>query len=115
VSSAIDRRQTVDMVRFILDRINDDDVELKLLARAQARNNASIGPERGVRAVSRQLADVEAKRQLLGSAQRLLVLRDLPNEKAVRDQAILMLRALAAPYSDHHNYQAEWHPSDLAQ
>jgi hypothetical protein len=30
-------------------------------------------------------------------------------EKAVRDQAAVMLRALAAPYSDRKGYRPEWH------
>jgi hypothetical protein len=45
---------------------------------------------------------------VLGGIQRLIVLRDQPMEKAVRDQALIMLQALAAPYSESPGFRDEW-------
>jgi hypothetical protein len=39
------------------------------------------------------------------------VLRDQPFEKAIRDQAAHMLRAIAVPYEWHPAYRREWRPS----
>ncbi len=37
-----------------------------------------------------------------------MVLRDQPMEKAVRDQAMVLLQALAAPYSTCADFRDEW-------
>jgi hypothetical protein len=46
--------------------------------------------------------------------QQLLVLRDQPSEKPVRDAAIHVLRWLAAPYADHPGFRPEWKTSSRA-
>lgn len=95
-----------DLVRFLLARVDDDDSELKRLAR-QGDGTAA----HGVRALPRLQADAAAKRRLIGALQQLLVLRDQPFEKPIRDQATQMLRMLALPYETHTAYRREWRPS----
>lgn len=95
-----------DLVRFLLARVDDDDSELKRLARRRAESD-----EDGVRSLARLQADLLAKRKLIGALQHLLVLRDQPFEKAIRDQATQMLRMMALPYDWHGAYRAEWRPS----
>lgn len=105
---AIHRPRSTDLVRFLLTRLDEDEAELKRLARQKTRNHAEVPGDVGVRRLSRQLAEVDAKRRVIASIQRLIVLRDQPMEKAVRDQATLMLQALAAPYSDKGGFRDEW-------
>lgn len=53
-----------------------------------------------------------ARRQIVGAVQQLLVLRDLPNEKAVRDVAASILRSLATPYAQHPSFREHWHAAN---
>ena len=53
-----------------------------------------------------------ARRQIVGAVQQLLVLRDLPNEKAVRDVAASILRSLATPYAEHVSFREHWHAAN---
>lgn len=98
-----------DLVRFLLDRLDEDEDELRRLTREEVR-----GPERvtirpgGLRSADRLRAEVIAKRHVIGDLQQLLILRDQPSEKAVRDASTQALRALAAPYSGHRQYRQEW-------
>jgi uncharacterized protein DUF6221 len=96
---------TTDLVRFLLARIDDDASEGKRQAKAAGNGSPSTtrfcSPER-IR------AECEAKRQVIGTLQQQLVLRDQPFEKAIRHQAVYMLRALATPYSEHAAYRKEW-------
>jgi hypothetical protein len=94
-----------ELIRFLLARVDEDETQLKRLARAHAEI-ADTGD--GVRAIGRLRAETEAKRRLIGSLQQLLVLRDQPSEKPVRDQAAQMLRTMAAPYDGHASYRDEW-------
>ncbi|MGI8678716.1 MAG: DUF6221 family protein [Jatrophihabitans sp.] len=99
-----------DLVRFLLDRIDEDEDELRHLTRDEVR-----GPDRaaarplGLRSVDRLRAELIAKRHVIGDLQQLLVLRDQPSEKTVRDAAAQALRALAAPYAAHRQYRTDWH------
>jgi len=99
------RATTSDLVRFLLARIDEDEAELKRLVRR------GVDADEPVRSVSRLQADAVSKRRLIGSLQQLLVLRDQPSEKAVRDQATQMLRVMAVPYDAHLDYRHEWRPS----
>jgi hypothetical protein len=106
-SAATAASTSQELVRFLLARVDDDESELKRLAR---RGDESAGTG-DVRSIGRLLADAAAKRRLIGSLQQLLVLRDQPFEKAIRDQAAQMLRVLAMPYEGHAGYRSEWRPS----
>ena len=92
-----------DLVRFILARLDDDEREIKKLRKAGV--NGSSFPS-----THRLSADSAAKREIVGVLQRLLVLRDLPSERPVRDGATEVLRRMALPYDDHAGYRAEWRP-----
>jgi Family of unknown function (DUF6221) len=97
---------TLQLVRFLLARIDEDDLELK--RRAKREGDVTTG---GLSSVTRLRAETEAKRRVIGGLQQLLVLRDQPFEKAIRDQASQLLRAMAVPYDDHASYRDEWRPS----
>jgi hypothetical protein len=97
---------TQELVRFLLARLDDDATELKRLARREP----TAGYD-GVRGVARLQTDLAAKRKVIGSLQQLLVLRDQPFEKTIRDHATQMLRLLALPYEQHARYRPEWRPS----
>jgi anti-sigma factor ChrR (cupin superfamily) len=107
VSTAV-RPTTHDLIRFLLARVDDDVAELKRLARQQANGGETVD---GVRAIVRLQAEAASKRRMIGALQQLLVLRDQPLEKTVRDQATQMLRVLAMPYDGHPAYRAEWRPA----
>jgi anti-sigma factor ChrR (cupin superfamily) len=96
------------LIRFLLARVDDDVAELKRLARQQANGGETVD---GVRAIVRLQAEAASKRRMIGALQQLLVLRDQPLEKTVRDQATQMLRVLAMPYDGHPGYRAEWRPA----
>ncbi|WP_375501118.1 DUF6221 family protein [uncultured Jatrophihabitans sp.] len=83
------------LVDFVHARLDDEDSDI-------ARSPDS--DERQRRAV-----DVRARREVVASVQELLGLRDQPNEKAVRDLAISILRSLATPFADHPAFREEWH------
>jgi hypothetical protein len=108
VSTAV-RPTTHDLIRFLLARVDDDVAELKRLARQQATGGGDAAD--GVRAIVRLQAEAASKRRMIGALQQLLVLRDQPLEKTVRDQATQMLRVLAMPYDGHPGYRAEWRPA----
>jgi hypothetical protein len=107
VSTTAARPTSQELVRFLLARVDDDDTELKRLA----RRSPDAEGDSGVRSLARLQADVAVKRRLIGALQQLLVLRDQPFEKAIRDQATQMLRTLAVPYERHAGYRAEWRPA----
>lgn len=97
----------LELVRFLLARVDDDEAELKKIARRQARGGetAVAGPW----SLERLRGECASKRQLIGMLQQLFVLRDQPFEKAIRDAAAQMLQALAVPYADHNGYRKDWH------
>lgn len=94
-----------DIVRFLLARLEDDETELKRLAR---RGSDDPG---GIRSTDRLHAELGAKRRLIGALQQLIVLRDQPSERAIRHQAGQMLRFLALPYDWHTAYRTDWRPA----
>ena len=104
------RATTHDLVRFLLARVDDDVAELKKLARQQVASG-NLETTEGVRAIVRLQAEAASKRRMIGALQQLLVLRDQPLEKTVRDQATQMLRVLAVPYDRHSAYRPEWRPA----
>lgn len=111
MSAAITKFATGDLVRFLLARVDDDDDELKRLKRRRAPGASDEGLALGVRSIERLRAECMAKRQIIRSAQHLVVMHDLPAEKFIRDAATSMLRALAFPYASHLSYRSEWRPT----
>jgi len=95
---------TNELVRFLLARFDEDDAQLKRCARPGAAATTPFG-------IERLRSEALARRRVLGALQQLLVLRDQPSEKPVRDGAVQALRALAAPYSEHTAFRAEWRTS----
>jgi len=104
VSPATLAPTTNDLVRFLLARFDEDDEQLKRYARLD-----SAPP--GLLSVDRLRSEALARRRILGAIQQLLVLRDQPCEKPVRDGAVQVLRSLAAPYSQHAGFRTEWKTS----
>jgi Family of unknown function (DUF6221) len=96
---------TSELVRFLLARFDEDDANLKRIA----RGGPSLDGE--LFSLERLRIEALARRRIVGSIQQLLVLRDQPSEKPVRDGAAQVLRSLAAPYSDHHAFRSEWKTS----
>lgn len=96
---------TTELVRFLLARIEDDTTDVKKHNRATASGKPTAP---SLSSPDRIRAEAEAKRQVIGTLQQQLVLRDQPFEKAIRHQATYMLRALATPYSEHPAYRKEW-------
>lgn len=107
--AAIDSNE---LVRFLIARVDEDDTQLRRLHRDVARGTSPADPANGgrdtIRDVDRLRAECEAKRDVIAYAQQLLVLRDQPAEKAVRDTAMRMLLALATPYRAHSAFRTEW-------
>jgi hypothetical protein len=99
---------TLELVRFVLDHIDADETDLKRLTRRHGGAAAVASQADSVCSIGRQLNEIDSKRRVLGGIQRLIVLRDQPMEKAVRDQALIMLQALAAPYSESPGFRDEW-------
>jgi hypothetical protein len=112
-----------DLVRFLLARLDEDEREIKKMQKAvvsasvsAAANGSANGTANGSAngssfpSVHRLSADSAAKREIVGVLQRLLVLRDLPSERPVREGAAEVLRRLAMPYDDHAGYRTEWRP-----
>jgi hypothetical protein len=97
----------LELVRFLLARVDDDEAELKKLARQHSRGT---GPStlQGPRSLERLRAECTSKRQIIGALQQLFVLRDQPFEKQIRDAAAAMLQSLAMPYSGHAGYRKHW-------
>jgi hypothetical protein len=96
---------TVELVRFLLARIDDEEQALRKLVR---RTHQTGNTNRDV-SFGRARSEVIAKRQVLGQIQHLLVLRDLPSEKSVRDLATNVLQSMAEPYAGHVQYRSAWH------
>jgi Family of unknown function (DUF6221) len=98
---------TNELVRFLLARFDEDDAKLKQMSRAPA-DDLEAG---GLTSIGRLRAEARSRRRIVGSIQQLLVLRDQPCEKPVRDGAVQVLRSLAAPYADHSAFRPEWKTS----
>jgi hypothetical protein len=98
---------TTELVRFLLARVDEDDEQLRRMRRHQTHRGAPED-EPGLRSIERLRAECDAKRGVIGCAQQLLVLRDQPAEKPVRDAAVQVLCALAAPYRSHAGFRDEW-------
>jgi hypothetical protein len=96
-----------DLIRFLLARIDEDETVVKKLARSHTRNGEPL-PLDAPQSLDRMRAECTAKRNLIGTIQQLLVLRDQPQEKPVRDAAAHMLHDLARPYSEHSGYRKQW-------
>ena len=94
----------VDLVRFLLARVEEDERSLRVLVRRTHR----AGDHDHELSFTRTRSELIAKRQVLGHIQHLLVLRDLPREKPVRDLAVGMLQSLAAPYTPHVQFRRLW-------
>jgi hypothetical protein len=96
---------TIELVRFLLARVDDEEQALRRLVR---RTHQSGDTDRDP-SFGRARSEVIAKRQVLGQVQHLLVLRDLPSERIVRDLAAGILRSMAEPYAGHVQYRGAWH------
>jgi hypothetical protein len=97
---------TLDLVRFLLSRFDEDDEQLKRYGRSSGTG--------GALPLDRLQTEALARRRVVGSMQQLLVLRDQPCEKPVRECAAQALRALAAPYAAHPGFRTEWRTSPRA-
>ena len=93
-----------DVVRFVLARLDDEEAVIRRSARSIRGQDDTIQ----LASLEHQRADCLARRQVTGAVQQLLVLRDLPNEKPVRDHATQILLSLASPYAGHKAYRTEW-------
>ena len=89
------------LVRFLLDRISDDERRWRRRAKVTEEDAAEAG---------RWLAECAAKREIIGIMQRMIILRDQPMERQVRDAAEEVLRRLAALYEHHPSYRSQWRP-----
>jgi hypothetical protein len=98
---------TTELVRFLLARLDDEEQSLRKLVR-RARYTGRI--DEGL-SVSRQRSEIIAARQIIGHVQQLIVLRDLPSERVVRDVATQVLQSLAQPYTTHPQYRSAWEPA----
>lgn len=107
MAGSITSSQPYELVRFLLDRIDEDEAVLKKVQRQRARGIGAPQPD-GLVSADRLRLECASKRQLIGSLQQLLVLRDQPAEKTVRDAATQMLHALATPYAAHVSYRKTW-------
>lgn len=96
---------TTELVRFLLARFDEDDDRLKRYSREGAP------PVTGPVPLDRLRSEALARRRIVGAMQQLLVLRDQPSERPVREAAAHALRALAAPYSAHTAFRSEWKTS----
>jgi hypothetical protein len=99
---------TTELVRFLLARVDEEDEELRRLHRKQSRGTPPADDLDGLRSIDRLRAECDAKRGVIGCAQQLLVLRDQPAEKPVRDAAVHLLCVLAGPYRAHAGFRSEW-------
>jgi Family of unknown function (DUF6221) len=99
VSASANSSAIPELIGFVLARFDEEDAEIARLAAA--------GSDPAERA--RRAGETRARREVVTSVQQLLELRDQPNEKAVRDLAVSILRSVATPYADHPGFRAEWH------
>jgi hypothetical protein len=88
----------------VLARLDDEEAVIRRHARSLRGQDAQSSLD----SLDHQRADCLARRQVTGAVQQLLVLRDLPTEKPVRDHATQILLSLASPYSGHKAYRDEW-------
>lgn len=95
------------LIAFLLARIDDEESNAKRAARQASRSPRTRDPVVDD-ACSRLLVECDAKRRVIAAAQQLLILRDLPNERVVRDEARNVLHALALPYAAHVGFRAPW-------
>jgi hypothetical protein len=98
---------TIELVRFVLARIDDEEQVLRKVV----RRTHKAGDHEQDPAFIRARSEIITKRQVLGHVQHLLVLRDLPSEKVVRDLSAGVLQAMARPYADHVQYRPIWQPA----
>jgi hypothetical protein len=89
-----------DLVDFVLARLADEDADIH----RRSGDRPADADE-----LDRRAAEVHARREVVTSVQQLLELRDQPNEKAVRDLAVSILRSLATPFADHPAFREQWH------
>ena len=106
--TAVSTTSITDLIRFLIARVEDDDAQLKKEARAESRSSAAPTQRDAMRSSARLRAENAAKREVIASAQQLLVLRDQPSEKPVRDNAAHILQAMANTYSDHPSFRSSW-------
>jgi hypothetical protein len=110
--TAVATNSMTDLVRFLIARVDDDDTALKHESRDRARGKAQTVavPRSGydLRSLDRLRAENAAKREVIAAAQHLLVLRDQPAEKPVRDGAATILQAMAGAYAEHPSFRSEW-------
>jgi hypothetical protein len=97
-----------DLIRFLIARVDDDDAVLKKEARSRAHGKTVVVEAPGLRSAGRLRAENDAKREVIAAAQQLLVLRDQPSEKPVRDNAGLILKSMAQAYADHPSFRVQW-------
>lgn len=83
------------LVDFVLARLADEDLDIDRAPDTEEQQ--------------RRRRDVRSRREVVASVRGLLELRDQPNEKAVRDLAVSIMRSLATPYADHPDFRDEWH------
>ena len=98
-----------EVVRFVLARLDDEEAVIRRSARSLRGQDDPRTAE-----LDHQRADCLSRRQVTGAVQQLLVLRDLPRERPVREHATRILLSLASPYAGHKAYRAEWDTRALA-
>lgn len=95
------------LVEFLLERLADDEAELRELSAADGDDQRGRR-QAHLRSLRRLTDEVVAKRDLIEDLAALASLDGLPNRKPVQDGAISALRALTLPYVDHLDYDPEW-------
>lgn len=96
------------LISFLLARIEEDEASVtRMTRRANGHANSADGGS-GLMPLSRISVECRAKRKIIGSTQQLLLLRDLPAERPVREAAWQVLKSMALPYGDHRSYRSEW-------
>ncbi|MBV9593376.1 MAG: hypothetical protein JO147_06240 [Actinobacteria bacterium] len=100
---AMDGSTRSDLVRFLLDRFDEDDAALRQISR---KSLDAVGTDK----MSRLRAEAAARRQLVGAMQRVVVLRDRDADVGARDVAVQALCLLAVAYHDHGDFRSHWRP-----
>lgn len=106
---------SLSLVRFLLDRIDEDEHTLERLARHESRGEPQRPRVEGIRSADQLRANLIAKRHVIGDLQHLVVLRDLPVEAPIRQHAISAMCAMASIYRDHPAFRPEWAHAALVQ
>lgn len=109
MTATVSRTDTSDLVRFVLARLDDEESDLRHRVRG-LRGRDDVASDAAV--IEQLRSETLSRRQIIGAVQQLLVLRDLPNEKAVRDVAASILRSVATPYADHPSFRESWHAAN---